>query len=309
MGTATGLGLLEVAILEACEASGAAVGSFVKARTVLDTLQQRTGIGPRVAYEPLCDLARPWALNLSLLEFHGNSGSPDDPPASARYTECCLSRLGAAALAAERGEIGPLPIGLINGTTHVDGYRPPLDPSRVVAAIRAVAGGEVSDGDIVGIVGQPSFPTGCDVKGDLALLASGEEVDLVLSARVDQEGDELVISHLPPDSSSEQVLESLLRLVHRRDGRDSGSGPVADRFRIREVRNETTSRTGTRIVVAFEATAEVPGVTAALFDLWPVRRSLVAGFGQPLATLVRDAAAHREGLPERLGMIESATRL
>lgn len=141
MGAATGLGLLDAAILEACEASGATVGSFVKSRIVLDTLHGRTGIGPRVAYEPLCDLARPWVLNLSLLEFHGNCGSPDDPPASPRYTECCMSPLGEAALAAERGEIGPLPIGLINGTTHVDGRRPPLDAGRVVAAIRSAAGG------------------------------------------------------------------------------------------------------------------------------------------------------------------------
>lgn len=304
MGAATGLGLLDVAILEACEVSGATVGSFVKSRTVLDTLHERTGIGPRVAYEPLCDLARPWVLNLSLLEFHGNCGSPDDPPASPRYTECCLSPLGEAALGAERGEIGPLPIGLINGTTYVDGRRPPLDAGRVVAAIRSAAGGDTSDVELVGAVGNPSFPTGCDVEVDLDALTSGVDAEIVVSARIEPEGHLLVISHLPPDSSPGQVEESIVRLVHRssRSGRQSGTGTG-----IRSVRNETTSRTGTRVVVELHDDADVEGVTAAVFELWPIRRSIAARLEQPLAALVRHAASDLDGLDDRLAMIERET--
>lgn len=304
MGAATGLGLLDVAILEACEVSGATVGSFVRSRTVLDALHERTGIGPRVTYEPLCDLARPWVLNLRLLEFHGNCGSRDDPPASPRYTECCLSSLGQAALAAERGEIGPLPIGLINGTTHVDGRRPPLDAGRAVVAIRSAAGGDASDAELVAAVGFPSFPTGCDVEVDLALLASGADAEIVFSARIESEGDLLVISHLPPDSSPDQVMESIVRLVHEpgRSGREPGTGAG-----IRGVRNETAGRTGTRIVVELDARADLAGVTAALFALWPIHQSIAARFERPLAALIREAAADPDGLDERLAMIQRGT--
>ena len=115
MVSATGIGQVDLAILEACEASGATLGSVVRCETVLDHLHQHRAIGPRLAYERLCDLARPWVLQLGLVDFVGHLGSPHDPPANPRFTECCLSRLGEAALAAERGEIGSLPIGLING--------------------------------------------------------------------------------------------------------------------------------------------------------------------------------------------------
>jgi DNA gyrase subunit A len=304
MGAATGLGLLDVAILEACEASGATVGSLVKTRTVLDVLHERTGVGPRAAYEPLCDLARPWVLNLPLIEFHGNCGSQDDPPANPRYTQCCLSPLGEAALAAERSEIGSVPIGLINGTTHVDGRRPPLDPGRVAAAVRVAADGDVSDPELVGIVGPPSFPTGCDVDVDLALLASGAATEIVASARIESDGDLLVISHLPPDSSEERVQESISRFVHRqsRPDRRSGTGPG-----IRSIRNERTSRSGTRIVVERQRHADAQGVAAALLEMWPIRQSIAVRFEQPLATLIRAAASDPDGLDERLAMVERAT--
>ncbi len=308
MGAATGLGQLDVAILEACEESGGMFGSFVKSRTVLETLHERTGIGPRVAYEPLCDLARPWVLNLTLLEFQGNFGSPDGPPASPRYTECCLSQLGGAALAAERGEIGPVPIGLINGTTHVDGRWPPLDPSRVAAAIRAAAGGEVSDHELVRIVGQPSFPTGCDVDVDLALLSSGADVEIEVSARIEFERDHLVISRLPPASSPELVEESIVRLVHNGGMRDRQSEPSKGPPRLRGVRNETTRLSGSRVVVEPLSAADVGAAAVALFDLWPVRRSIAVRFGQPMAAMIRDAAASRGGLEERLVMIEKSAR-
>jgi len=113
MSEATGLGILDVAILEACQHAGADSDSaYLKTQHVLDVLHERTGIGHRHAYEPLCDMARPWSSQLALIDFHGNYGSPDFGPAAARYTECRLTPLGAVALAAEQHSIGPLPIGL-----------------------------------------------------------------------------------------------------------------------------------------------------------------------------------------------------
>jgi hypothetical protein len=41
-------------------------------------------------------------------------------------------------VATERGEIAPVPVGLINGNTHRDGRRPPFRSAAVIEAIRQV---------------------------------------------------------------------------------------------------------------------------------------------------------------------------
>lgn len=114
----------------------------------------------------------------------------------------------------------------------------------------------------------------------------------------------MVISHLPPDSSPDQVMESIVRLVHEpgRSGREPGTGAG-----IRGVRDETTGRTGTRVVVELDARADVGGVTSALFGLWPIRQSIAARFERPLAALIREASADPDGLDERLTIIERGT--
>jgi hypothetical protein len=62
----------------------------------------------------------PWQLHLPLLDARGNHGSQHgDPAADARYTEVWLSRVGALALAAERAEVGPVPLGLIDGSPYL----------------------------------------------------------------------------------------------------------------------------------------------------------------------------------------------
>jgi len=301
MGSATGLGLLDVAILEACEASGATIGRVVSCEAVLEELHRRTGIGPRVAYEPLCDLARPWVLQLCLLDFVGNFGSPEDPPADPQYTECSLSRLGEAALAAERGDIGSLPIGLINGTTHVGGVRPPLDPKKVVAAIRAVVDPGVSDDDVVRLVSLPSFPTGCEVYADEALVASGNQVYLVVSARLDHDDGFVTISHLPPGSSAVGVEEAIADLVNG-PGRSAGSSRAEEEpLPLRSIRNET-SKGRTRIVVDLRPHADSAAVIARIEQLQLVRKTMQVRFERPLIEHLREAAADRDGLDERLAI-------
>ena len=147
MSDATGLGLLDVAILDACAAVGATHDRpFVKTRLVLDEVDARTGIGLRIASEPLYDLARPWVVHHRLLDVNGNVGSPDFGPADPRYTECRLTALGAEALAAERGDRSPLPIGLVTGDVHAGGRRPPFDPGRVADAVARA--NELTDDEI-----------------------------------------------------------------------------------------------------------------------------------------------------------------
>lgn len=153
---------------------------------VLAALEGELGLARGYAYQVLIDLARPWKLPVPLIEGIGNfGGRGNDPPASPRYTEARLSPAGQVVLAAERGEIAPVPVGIINGNTHREGLRPPFRPAAVLDAIRQVlARPRLPGSQITGLAGPPDFITGCAVTGDLAALAAGQYAELGLHARV-----------------------------------------------------------------------------------------------------------------------------
>ncbi len=131
----------------------------------------------------LVDLAQPWKPPIPLVEGQGNFGSRgNDPPASPYYTEARLSPAGQVALAAERGQIAPVPIGLINSNTHRQGTRPPFRPAAVIDAIcQVLARPRLPAQQITALVGPPDFLPGCTVIGDLT---AGHRTELGLHARV-----------------------------------------------------------------------------------------------------------------------------
>ena len=49
--------------------------------------------GDLAIYDASVRMAQPFSLRDPLVDFHGNYGSPDFPPAASRYTECRLSPL------------------------------------------------------------------------------------------------------------------------------------------------------------------------------------------------------------------------
>jgi DNA gyrase/topoisomerase IV subunit A len=134
----------------------------------------------------LIDQALPWKLPIPLIEGQGNfGGRGNDPPASAYYTEARLSPAGQVALAAERREIAPVPIGLINGNTHRQGTRPPFRPAAIIEAIRQVLRRpKTTAKQILDIIGPPDFITGCAVTGDLDALLAGQRTELGLQTRI-----------------------------------------------------------------------------------------------------------------------------
>lgn len=310
MSELSGLGLLDLAILEACERAGARSGApYMKTQRVLEVLAESTGIGPRHAYEPLCDMARNWVVHLPLIDFHGNAGSPDFTPASPRYTECRLTPLGAGALAAERGTIGPLPVGLINGTTHTGGPHPPLDPANVVRAIRAAT--TATDTELAAIVGLPSFPTGCAVDGDLAALAAGDPTELRLRAHiVEITGDRLLISHLPPDIAPGDIANRIQERLHPPAHRavESRSTHVSEPSPIRDVNDSSTVETGTQLVVTVTA-GRLSEAHAFIDDIWGIHRTVSVRLRQPLADLIRSFGEQPPSdLQQRLSLIESSLK-
>lgn len=310
MSERSGVGLTELAVLEAAdEATAGRPRAYARCVKVLGEIDRRVGLGPRYAYDLLLDLGRPWVTPVCLIAVRGNGGEPgqDSPAAGPAYTECRLSRAGEVVLAAERGELAPVPVGLITGTRYRSAGRPPwdaqeptqppLEPFRVLAALIALASEPgLSDAKVLELVGPPDFRTGCDVSGDLRALAAGRTVTLELSARITIAGERhLIIESLPPDVGAWEAL----RTITARAERSSWAGtfpelsartelPIADAKDLSErgeLRLEVTLRPGADPAAVRTSLRHLPGVAA----------EVQASFGAPLARLLRSWAGRHQG--------------
>lgn len=264
-------------MLDALAAFGATSAAYhVKSSTILNLAWEQNGLGPRYGYDVLCDLARPWQVHLRLVDFNGNYGSRDFSAAMSRYTEARLSPLGELALAVERGYVGPLPFGLINGSMHVDGPTPPFDPRRLLSALRAVDEG-ADDEAVTVLLGPPSSPTGCEVRGDVDELLTTGTAELILLARIEKTetswARELIISALPPGSSAREVVTALDR---------TRSLPIVD------INDHSTGLTGiVEIGVRLTDEADPASVAERLREMWPLRQFVTVRMGASPAVVLR----------------------
>ena len=69
------------------------------ARVVGDVMARFHPTATRPSTTRLARMAQPFSLRHPLIDFKGNYGSPEDPPAAARYTECRLDSLAMRVLA------------------------------------------------------------------------------------------------------------------------------------------------------------------------------------------------------------------
>jgi len=69
------------------------------ARVTGDVMGKFHPHGQSAIYDALVRMAQPFSLRHPLIDFHGNYGSPDFPPAAERYTECRLDQLALDMLA------------------------------------------------------------------------------------------------------------------------------------------------------------------------------------------------------------------
>ncbi len=332
MGERTGIGLVELAVLEALDGLGARPGRrHVKSSRVVAAVEDSIGLARGYGYEILVDLALPWKMPVPLVDGHGNYGSRgNDPPANPRYTEARLSPVGQLVLAAERGELAPVPVGLINGNTHRQGTRPPFQPHGIIAAIRRVIQNPaVTNAEVHDIVGPPDFMTGCAVSGDLAALQAGREAELLLRARVrvtDETGvlaefpdtrhwgrpgrnrTVIVIDNFPPYLSVDDASLSIAERARPQDPHDRYAGlRAATRLRIREVRDE--SARGRYWLACFpDPDADADQVREQLLGIYGVFGRVRAAMPRPLAAMIRDwTGAHQsEDLLASLTALESA---
>ena len=272
MSARTGLGALEVAVLAAVAEVGGRPGAGYRRTTyVLDVLECEEGFGARYAYPLLQDLAAPWRLHLPLLDPSGNWGSQHgDPATDARYTGVRLSEVGALVLAAERGEVGPIPLGLVEGSLYRDGPVPPFAPHRVLEALTTGAAD----------AGPPVLPSGGTVDGDVEALLAGRRARLTLGCTVVVEPGRLVLTEVPLGVTTDLVAEHLANRVAAQRGPwhadylggvDSAEGgPGGATGPVVQVRDETSGQFGIRVVCLLAPGADVDEARRWVRSVWPV---------------------------------------
>lgn len=315
MSERSGVGLVECAILEALDALGAQPGQPHRPNgTVLAAVEDLIGLAPGYAYEVLLDLGRAWTMPVSLISPCGNfGGRGNDTAANFRYTESGLAPAGQVVLAAERGELAPVPVGLINGNAHRGGTRPPFRPQGIIEALRQVVWhcGQ-TDAELAALAGPPEFGNGCTVTGDFAALAAGGQTLLRLEARVTiAAAGNIVIENFPPNANTDETVATIADRVRAQ----GWAKRYPDLYRqahlpLKDLRDESTALDIDRIVCVPEAGTNPDKLRDQLIDVYGVHTTVEVQLPQPLAVMLRGwVGAHQdEDILASLAALENAIR-
>ena len=283
------------------------------ARVVGDVMARFHPHGDSAIYDALARMAQPFSLRHPLIDFHGNYGSPEDPPAAARYTECRLDPLALPMLAGidestvdfianysgdfDEPSVLParLPNLLVNGSQGIAvGMATNIPPHNLGEIIDAVVHlldhPEATVDDLLAFVTGPDFPTGARVLGRGAIEAAYRtgRGPVKMRAKVDvaqvQNRTALVATELPYQVSPGAVARKIAALVGSRqlDG-------IADV-------NDESSGDDTRFVITLKRDANPEVVLNNLWKKTPLQSSFTVNLvalvdGVPRTLTLRDALA------------------
>jgi hypothetical protein len=243
-----------------------------------------------------------------------DAGAVIDPAANFRYTESRLTPAGQVALAAERGNLAPVPLGLINGNTYRAGTRPPFRPRGIIEALRQVIQRpRVTSADLTAIVGPPEFGNGCTVTGDFAALAAGRRTVLRLQARVTVGDDgSVVIENFPPNANPDRTAQDIANRARPRDWASRHPALYRHAFLpVQNVRDESRAWDDIdRIVCVPRPEASPEELRDLLMDFYGVCTTVEVELPGPLARTLRGwVRAHQgEDLLASLAALEDALR-
>ena len=248
-------------------------------RVVGDVMGQYHPHGDSAIYDALVRLGQDWSLRYPLIDSQGNFGSPgNDPPAAMRYTECRLAPLAMEMLRdidkdtvdfrpnydGRSAEPVVLPARfpnlLVNGSEGIAvGMATKIPPHN----LREVAAGvkwylenfEAADEDLlealIARIKGPDFPTRGLIVGRRGIQEAYRtgRGSMTMRAVVEVEEDQrgracLVATELPFQVNPDNLAQKIAELV--KDGRVTG---------IADVRDETSLRTGQRLVIVLKRDA------------------------------------------------------
>ena len=288
-------------------------GYFKCARVVGEVMGVYHPHGDSAIYDALVRMAQPWSMRMPLIDGQGNFGSRgDDPAAAMRYTECRLAPLAMEMLRdidKETVDFRPnydgrssepvvlpsrFPNLLVNGSEGIAvGMATKIPPHNLREVAEGVAwyldhfdasDDELLDALIERVKG-PDFPTYGLIVGRRGI----EEAyrtgrgSITMRAVVEVEEDIkgracLVVTELPYQVNPDRVAEKIAELA--KDGRVGG---------IADVRDETSDRTGQRLVIVLKRDAVAKVVLNNLYK----HTQLQETFGANMLALV-------DGVPRTL---------
>jgi DNA gyrase subunit A len=287
---------------------------FVKcARVVGDVMANYHPHGDASIYEALVRMGQPFSLSAPLIDKHGNFGSPSDPPAASRYTECRLSELAMQVLAgidegtvdhepnydASRTEPVVLPARfpnlLINGSQGIAvGMATNIPPHNLVevcnAAAKLIDKPDATLGELMRIVKGPDFPTGALIMGDDGIkdaYKTGRGTVRVRALHTIEDlprrgGQAIVLTEVPFQTSVDAIAGKVAELVEA--GKIDG---------VRDIRNES-GQGKTRLVIELRPDTNPQIVLNNLFKHTPAQGTFPVNMvalvdGVPHTITLRDA--------------------
>src|SRR3954447_21184378 len=242
---------------------------FVKcARVVGEVMANYHPHGDTAIYDALVRMGQTFSLSAPLIDKHGNFGSPSDPPAASRYTECRLSPLAMELLAGidegtvdfapnydgSRNEPVVLPARfpnlLVNGSQGIAvGMATNIPPHNLAevcnAALKLIDKPDATLSELMRIVKGPDFPTGGLIMGDDGIkdaLRTGRGTVRVRAVHTIEDlprrgGQAIVLTEVPFQTSVDAIAGKLAELVLA--GKIDG---------VRDIRNES-GQGKTRLVI------------------------------------------------------------
>ncbi|MEV4723193.1 DNA gyrase subunit A [Micromonospora humida] len=291
---------------------------YVKcSRVVGDVMGQFHPHGDSAIYDALVRMAQPWALRYPLVDGNGNFGSPgNDPAAAMRYTECKLDPLAMEMLRdidedtvdlqdnydgrAKEPTILPsrIPNLLVNGSEGIAvGMAtkiPPHNLREIGAAVQwCLENPEADEATtleaLLEIVKGPDFPTHGLIVGQAAIQDAYRtgRGSIRMRAVVEVEEDKrgrpaLVVSELPYQVNPDNLAERIAELI--KEGKLAG---------IADIRDESSGRTGMRIVLVLKRDAVAKVVLNNLYK----HTQLQETFGANMLALV-------DGVPRTLNLAQ-----
>ena len=285
-------------------------GHVKSARVVGEVMGRLHPHGDNAIYDALVRMVQPWSMRVPLVDGHGNFGSPDDPPAAMRYTEC---RMAPAALPMtisideetvdfkpnyDSRETEPtvlpaaIPNLIVNGATGIAvGMATNIAPHNLVEVVQALrhlvkhpnAGLE----DLMRFIPGPDLPTGGKIVGLDGIRDAYESgrgsFRMRATARVEnvtarRKG--IVVTELPYGVGPERVIERIKTLVQAKKIQG-----------ISDIKNLTDREKGLRLVIEVKNGFHPEALLEQLYKLTPMEDS----FGINAVCLV-------DGQPRTLGL-------
>jgi DNA gyrase subunit A len=287
-------------------------GHVKSARVVGEVMGRLHPHGDTAIYDALVRLVQPWSMRVPLVDGHGNFGSPDDPPAAMRYTECRMAPAAVAMTTSidedtvdfrpnyDSRELEPsvlpaaLPNLVVNGASGIAvGMATNMAPHNLVEVVQAlrhlVAHPAAGLDDLMRFIPGPDLPTGGKIVGLDGVRDAYEtgrgSFKMRATARVEnvtprRKG--IVVTELPYGVGPEKVIERVKGLVQAKKLQG-----------IADVKDLTDREKGLRLVIEVKNGFHPEALLEQLYKQTPMEDS----FGINAVALV-------DGQPRTLGLKE-----